>query len=259
MLAERLTFEELKRRLDDLAPTSTALEQQRLVSGDPSLDRVLNGGLCLSKVSGWSGSPGSGMTSLLRLLVRQTLMSGYRVVLIDMDGTLYAPDWCDMPHIGALWRVQPQSPEEGVWATEHLANSGAVGLVVLSCIEQRPLPARVASRFRAAAKRGNTAILILAAPSAQHLNAALEVHVESVETALAQGRQTVRATRTRGGPPESAEVSFDIRQRITPERMPQAALVADRRGLSRTRGRSSEGIGLDPRAGGASDGSLPLS
>jgi hypothetical protein len=258
MLAKRTTLDDLKRRIEALAPTRLPLAAQQLSTGDACLDRLFNGGLHLSKVSAWRGSPGAGVTSILRLLVRQTLRGGHRVVLIDVDGTLYAPDWFGMPHSEVLWRVRPRSLDEGVWAAEYLAASGALGLVVLSCIEQHPLQSRVASRLRVAAKQGHSAILVLASATSRQLNAALEVVVESTVGGLSEGRHTVRVTRTRGGSPDKAEVSFDIRERLIPDRMPQATLVADRRGLSRTRSLPSATSDMDRGAGKPRDGSLPL-
>jgi hypothetical protein len=236
----------LKKDLEEAFPQAVRSEQQvnlttndamrRLETGLAPLDEVLGGGLPLGFVSAWSGRVGSGLTSLLHVVVQGILEKGDWVALVDPSRSLYPRDWGRESASERLWILHPESREEAFWAAEQLAASGGFRLVMIDtrmcALSNSVLGKETASRLRQAAQKGGGALLVLGGESPKTVGANLAIDVHPVSIDEVKQRWTLQLVRCRGGTPVKTEVSFDVQDRVFACRLSSHSLVPDRRASS---------------------------
>lgn len=160
----RLLRAELERRFGTSVLPQPQSGRPGFRVGLRALDGLLPAGVPRGAVTLWAGSGTSGRTAALRLLVQNTVAAGTLVALVDASRTLHAADWSpeglgENPG-AAIWVARPPASGqagEGAWVAEHLARTGAFGLLVLDgCL---PAPT-AAHRLRSLAREHDTAVVI---------------------------------------------------------------------------------------------------
>lgn len=166
----------LRRRIADVVVETP--EGRGWGTGLAALDAALaaQGGVPRGRLTEVLGAPGSGVTTLLRRLVRGALAGGAWVAVVDATRTLAPRDWAALaPH--GLWVVRPDDPARAAWCADVLLRSGAFGLVVL---DGAPVLARaVAMRLLQLARDADAALVCTGAGTrASDLGGALRLRVQ---------------------------------------------------------------------------------
>ena len=151
----------------------------RLPSGLPDLDRAV-GGWVVSGVSEVVGAPGSGRLSLVLPTVRALTGQGRTVAIVDPQGWLYPPG-LDVP-LPRLLLIRPGT--RALWATEQLARSGAVPLVLLL---DPPALGRGGRRLLHAAEAGSCALVLLTQRADLRLQPALRLECSDGVVRITRG------------------------------------------------------------------------
>ncbi len=176
----------LRAHLARVAPAPSIHRQPALPSGIPDLDRLV-GGWPRPGVSEILGRPGSGRLSLLLPVMRAVslgsppLSSPRPVAIVDPQGTLHPPGLPGLP-LDQVLLVRPGS--RALWATEQLARSGALPLVIL--VDPAPL-GRGARRLLHAAEAGACSLVLLSEGKPVQLPVAVRLQ--------ATGKRRFRVTR----------------------------------------------------------------
>lgn len=120
------------------------LKIERLPTGAPHLDDVLEGGIPRGMFTEVSGPPSSGKSTLMNSIIAQAHRAGLRAALIDTE---YTADYDYMEACGVqppmLDYIQPDTAEQALNMVEKLVRSGRYGLIVLDSIAAMPPAAEV--------------------------------------------------------------------------------------------------------------------
>jgi hypothetical protein len=138
---------------------------RRLGTGVPALDDLLDGGFPRGRLSEIVGAPSSGRTSLACALLAEATRQGEAAAVIDLPDALHPEAlWRAGAHLDRVLWVRPPSLPAAFKCTELVLIAGGFGLVVLDLGLQRihSLPPAVWPRLQRAAKRADTALIVLA-------------------------------------------------------------------------------------------------
>jgi hypothetical protein len=149
----------------------------RCATGLPDVDALLGGGFPKGLVSALGGPLGTGGTTLLlRALAEITATGGYGA-WVDADGSLSAPALAgggvDLSRL--LW--VKAAGEQGVWAAQLLARSGAFALVAVD-VNEEGVATGAGQRLADAARAGGCAVVLLSRD--RQVPAALKARLEVV-------------------------------------------------------------------------------
>jgi protein ImuA len=184
-------LEELRRQIHRIE-RRPARREGFLASGRPEVDALLpDGGFPRGALSALSGGPASGKTGVALSALREAQASGALAAFVDGRGELYPPAALALGvDLARLLIVRPaRGPSRGardaalpgLWAAEVLLASGAFAAVAID-VPLHDLPASRAEamlrRLRAAAEKGGTAALLLAAPGGPAIPAALRLDLD---------------------------------------------------------------------------------
>lgn len=148
-MAGSATLRRLERELESLDGSATAVDREGresrlrvLPTGIGRLDEALpRGGLPRGRATEWWGPRSCGKAALLRAALERRCSAGDSVAWVDVNRTLYAPDWASLSREpGRFWVVRPPDAEEGGWCADLLLRSGAFDAVVLEGKGDRTAP-----------------------------------------------------------------------------------------------------------------------
>jgi protein ImuA len=184
-------LEELRRQIHRIE-RRPARREGFLASGRPEVDALLpDGGFPRGALSALSGGPASGKTGVALSALREAQAGGALAAYVDGRGELYPPAALALGvDLARLLIVRPErgpprgardAALPGLWAAEVLLASGAFAAVAID-VPLHDLPASRAEamlrRLRAAAEKGGTAALLLAAPGGPAIPAALRLDLD---------------------------------------------------------------------------------
>jgi hypothetical protein len=273
----------LRARLAEVAPAPAAVSEV-VATGLAALDRVLmGGGLPRGRITECVGAPGSGVTTLVRAVVRQAVTDGVRTAVVDGSRTLYARDWvmaaaaadgttdgCARPATPLTPRggpvfVRPPTPDRAAWCADLLLRCGAFALVVLDGAP--PLPRAVSVRLAQLARESDAVLLVTGdAGGATRLGGSVRLRLHPAPPGRAPGGRFTRPVRSAVVPvPHALHVAVE-KGGVSPcpvevscvvplaRRLCAHPAIPDRRGVDR--GRAPRGGRLAERgvAGGAATG-----
>lgn len=141
-----------------------------LPTGLDRLDEVLpRGGIPRGRATEWWGARSCGKAALLRAALERRCAAGDSVAWVDVNRTLYAPDWISLARgPGRFWVVRPSCPGKGGWCADLLLRSGAFDAVVLEGEEEPgrgsngPEPAGSVVRLQRLAREAGAALVVMA-------------------------------------------------------------------------------------------------
>ncbi len=152
MTPERaLAVAALRRHIAEVAPHRAA--RQLLPTGIARLDEQVGGFPALTVIS---GAPGTGRWALVLPAIQSLTRSDRTVAVVDVRGWFHPPGLSKVD-LSRVLLVRP-GPDRSLWATEQLARSTALALVVVLDL---PRQGRAARRVLAAAESGRTPVVVL--------------------------------------------------------------------------------------------------
>jgi hypothetical protein len=162
-----------------------------LPPGEPALE-ALFGAWPRPGISEIFGPLGSGRLALVLPALQALTRLDRPAAVVDPEALLYPPGLPEV-QLERLLVARP-GPERALWTAEQLLASGVFPLVLLI---EPPRVGATGQRLRAAATRGDAALLVVARFSDERLPAALRLEVSgrSLEAI------SLRVRRRRGGPP----------------------------------------------------------
>ena len=232
-----LSLAELVQLLPPPRPAAPAIP-----TGIAALDAVLQGGgLPRGRLTEIVGGPGSGKTTVARVLVEATVAGHGWVAYVDAQRTLDARDWVHLGDAQGVWMIRPHDATRAAWCADVLLRSGAFALVV---IDGAPaLTKSAAVRLTRLARDSGAALVILGdrAGGATQLGGAVRLVVERATPGIRRsprhgggtGAGTTRTIAVRvekGGTLRTVEVSCAI---AVARRLCAHPEVPDRRGMAR--------------------------
>jgi hypothetical protein len=153
---------------------------QRLATGLPSLDAVLDGGLPRGRLSEIIGSVTSGKTALLLAFLAAATRRGEATALIDLPGSLHpaVAQAAGVELTRLLW-VRPSSLKEGLRCAELILEAGGFGFVAIDL--GKPIPWQLRTplwpRLARAAEHAGTTVAITASHRVAGSFAALSLRI----------------------------------------------------------------------------------
>ncbi len=232
----------LKLHLADIMAGLPAQGSPALPTGLSGLDAILPGhGIAPGRLTELLASPGTGKTTLARMMAAAPLAPGRGVAWVDATRTLDPRDWANHAEEG-FCVIRPPEPALSAWCADLILRAGAFALVV---IDGAPVLTRTQGvRLLRLARESDSALLVLGeGPRATDVGSAVRLRAARMRPrglSSARSRAILSVTLERGGPYHQTTLEFDDDSDLAHRLHPHPE-VPDRRGVVRHATRSTTG------------------